>query len=45
MAKTDVKARAHEQLERIRASVARPQVLGPAAAVAVGLLAWRLIRP
>jgi hypothetical protein len=43
-AKADVKALANEKVERAKASVARPTVLGPVAAVVVVLIAWRLIR-
>jgi hypothetical protein len=42
-AKTDVKAHVHDRVERTKASLPSPVVLGVAAAVVVaGLVAWRL---
>jgi ElaB/YqjD/DUF883 family membrane-anchored ribosome-binding protein len=43
-AKADVKALAHEKVERAKESVARPPVIGAAVAIVVGLIAWRLIK-
>lgn len=43
-AKADVKALAHEKIERAKASVARPAVVGPVAVGVAALIAWRLIR-
>jgi Protein of unknown function (DUF3618) len=44
-AKTDVKAHVRERVQRTRASLPNPVVLGAAAAaVAVALVAWRLNR-
>jgi hypothetical protein len=45
VAKTDVKARAHEKVASVRESAVTPKALGMVAAVAVGgFLAWRLLR-
>lgn len=44
-AKADVKAHARERIERTKASLPNPVVLGAVAAVvAVGFVAWRLTR-
>jgi len=43
-AKADVKALAHEKIERAKASLARPAVLGPVIVGVAALVAWRLIR-
>lgn len=44
-AKTDVKAHVHERVERTKASLPPPVVLGAVAAVIlVGFVAWRLKR-
>jgi hypothetical protein len=44
VAKTDVKAIAHEKVESAKASVARPQVIAVAVALVVGFAAWRLTK-
>ena len=45
VAKADVKAHARERIERTKASLPNPVVVGAVAAlVAVGLVAWRLTK-